>query len=245
MLGACLPYTEADAFCGPGGRAGSGGCSFRTCEPGELLDVASGTCLPRGLVHGSTSCGPDAAPLVEEGRVECVPALAACPRSTKPVAQAASRALGCEAGPACPPGTIVAPREHAGASCWPVVASTPDGPRVDLGSWVALALGPDGGIGADALCRPIARRPSAFGLSPGHEVQASVRVVLVVPDQDLTRLRATATARDAASGDALAPAALAVVRSSVDSLVEALRGLGGEASAAVADVTVRCPVRSL
>jgi hypothetical protein len=126
-----------------------------------------------------------------------------------------------------------------------VVSASPAGPRVDVGSWVALAIGPDGGAGTDALCRPIARRPGAFGLSPGHAVEVSLHVDFSIPDQDLTRLRAVVVGRDAATGASLSPAGAAVVRGSVDSLAEALRNLGGEASAAAVAVTVRCPVRSL
>jgi hypothetical protein len=114
-----------------------------------------------------------------------------------------------------------------------------------VGSWIALAIGPDGGQGTEAVCRPIARRPAAFGATPDHGLDISLQVGFSIPDQDLTRLRANVVARDAATGNSLAPAAAAVVRASVDSLGEALRGLGGEASAAAAEVTVRCSVRSL
>lgn len=72
-----------------------------------------------------------------------------------------------------------------------------------------------------------------------------MHVAFAIPDQDLTRVRALVSAQDAATGSPLPAPAVSVVRASVDALVDALRGLGGEASAAAVDVVVRCTVRSL
>jgi hypothetical protein len=80
---------------------------------------------------------------------------------------------------------------------------------------------------------------------PDHDLEVSLRLGLVIPDQDMTRAQALVTARDAAMGTPLAPAADGVIRASVETLVDALRGLGGEASAAAVEVAVRCTVRSL
>jgi len=118
-------------------------------------------------------------------------------------------------------------------------------PRVDVGAWAALAFGVDGGSGSPYLCRPLAQRPAAFELAPGKTMTVRVRVALTVPDQDLTLVDAGVRAIDAASGRPLPSAAQGVVRSAVASLVEPLRSLGGEASAAAVQVEVRCTIASL
>jgi hypothetical protein len=142
----------------------------------------------------------------------------------------------------CPPGTVAT---TTSAACWPIVTPTSRGPRVDVGAWVAFAVGADGGPGSEALCRPLAQRPAAFGLASERDVEVSLRVGLAFPDQDMTRAQVVVTAQDAVTGAALAPGADPVIRASVETLVGALRGLGGEASASAVQVVVRCTVRSL
>ncbi len=156
----------------------------------------------------------------------------------------------CAGPPRCPPGTIAGAVAEAVAgylrpACWPVVASTPRGPVVDVGVWTSSSIGLDGGRGADWLCRPLAQRPGAFGVAAEQSLEVLVHVALSVPDQDLTRARAVASALDASSGLGLSSAANEVVQAAVDTLVTALRALGGEANAAAASVAVRCTVRSL
>ncbi len=244
VLGACLEPRNAYAFCGAAGHAGPDGCAFRGCGGGESLDVATGKCIPMSLVHGGTSwCAPGAEAIVEEGRAACIPAADACPRGTKRLTD--SRGVDvCVGPPRCHAGTVAV----GGPACWPIVTGTPRGPRVDVGAWVAFALVPDGGVGSDVLCRPIAPRPAAFGISPGHGLDVWVTIALAIPDQDMTRVHALVSAREADArvhGGELASPARTVVQASVDALVDALRGLGGEASAAAANVAVRCSVQSL
>ncbi|MDP9036582.1 MAG: hypothetical protein M3O50_17405, partial [Myxococcota bacterium] len=139
--------------------------------------------------------------------------------------------------------------------CRPVVVAG-DGraPRVDVGSWAAIVLGADGGAGSEDLCRPLALRPAAFGLQPGSAVDVHLRISLIIPDQDIARVRAelrtvdvTATGpsrspKDTSAKRTLTPAAEDVVTRAIAPLVEALRGLGGESSAAAVDLSVRCSV---
>jgi hypothetical protein len=66
-----------------------------------------------------------------------------------------------------------------------------------------------------------------------------VAVALMVPDEDVSRVHAEVVARDGA-GRELPPANQALVSETVSSLVELLRGLGGESSAASAELEVRC-----
>jgi hypothetical protein len=125
------------------------------------------------------------------------------------------------------------------------------GSRVDVGAWAALALGIHGGRGSDALCQPLAARPSLFGaaLGPGlraadagvAEAAVHVAVSIALPDQDVSRLHAEVHARGP-DGGPVSPAAEALVSASVGTLLEALRSLGGEASAASVELEVSCTV---
>jgi hypothetical protein len=117
-------------------------------------------------------------------------------------------------------------------------------PLVDLGAWVALVLGVDGGPGSSDLCRPLDARPRALGLPPGGELALRLHITLSAPDDDITRLSAEVSAQGvAAAGATLPPAFAALVERSVTSLIEPLRGLGGETSATRVDVDVMCPLR--
>jgi hypothetical protein len=237
-----VPPAIGDAYCGPAARIGVDGCAFLACAEHEVLDGATGDCLPRRSVAtaGAIPCGDGGAPVAAFGRLECVAADAACPRGTRLAAGAT-----CQRPPSCPPGSLVA----AGEACRPVVTvgARGDLPRVDLGAWAALVLGADGGPGTSDLCRPLALRPDSFGLPPGGQGAVRVFIELVVPDQDITRVHARV--RGELSAEAfprpLSPEAEAVVRQSVATLVEPLRGLGGEASTAMVEVQVSCKVESL
>jgi hypothetical protein len=110
--------------------------------------------------------------------------------------------------------------------------------RIDLGAWVALALGVDGGPGTAALCAPLAQRPAAFGLEYGGSLTLNIRVALDVPDQDLSRVHAAVFAD--AAGRPLPLAGTTVLLGAVDSLVEALRSLGGVASTGAVELAVHC-----
>jgi hypothetical protein len=131
------------------------------------------------------------------------------------------------------------------------------GSRVDVGAWAALALGIHGGPGSDALCQPLAARPGVFeaGAAAGSRaadagsdaepMTVRVAVAISLPDQDVSRLQARLHAQLRAPGGSsgpLSPAAEALVAASVGTLLEALRSLGGEASAASVELEVSCAV---
>jgi hypothetical protein len=227
VLGACVDPAVGDSFCGPAARIGAAGCMFRVCSDREVLDLATGSCLtvrPR-LIGGPLACGVDAIPVIAAGQDSCVLRRATCPRGTNRVADS------CVRGPLCPPGTL--PDDGA---CRPVLA----GRTLDIGTWVSLALGIDGGFGSPELCRPLEQDPRVFGARPGIPVPLEIAIALSVPNQDVTRLRADVRARG--GNEPLAPAAEHSVRAAVDTLIELLRGLGGETNAASVDVRVRCLV---
>jgi hypothetical protein len=236
VLGACVTPAAGDAFCGPAARIGANGCEFRPCGPGERLDLGSGRCAPSVRPDANAApCAPGSAVLFANGHRACASADAACPRGTR-------RSGGvCVREPRCPPGSLAAPAERD--ACRAVVLAAQGGPtrrRVDVGSWTALAIGADGGRGSRDLCRPLEQQPELFEApEDGGAPAVQIRVHLSFPDQDLSRLSADIEGRDA-QGRPLQGSARRSVDAAVGSLVELLRGLGGEASAASVDVDVRC-----
>jgi hypothetical protein len=208
-----------------------------------VLDAATGVCLSKSavVVAGAALCGETTTAIVAQGRSFCVPKEAACPRGTD-----RDGAL-CAGRPVCPAGSL-ADR----SVCRPIVEDGRRGdlPRVDLGAWAAIVLGADGGSGTPDLCRPLSMRPDVFGPIQSGSSALSLRIVLYAPDQDLTRAYARVALtrlggeqqgeRTPAASRALSAEAESLALAFVSTLVEPLRGLGGEASAAIVEVSVSC-----
>ena len=250
VAGACVSPAFADAYCGKGARFRDGACAFRGCPDAQLLDVATGACVSSRtvrelagaqhvavLAHEGLACTAPATPVVDGSRVACVPASALCPRGTR-LARAGGR---CDPGVACRAGEIADPE---GPRC---VALLAEGSRtaayaVDVGAWARAVLGPDGGDGSPSLCQPLALRPAAFGIDARRTIEARIAIEIRFPENDVTLARATVDATDTATGAQLPSAAIALVEASVRGLVDTLRALGGEASAAATKTTVRCAV---
>jgi len=211
---------------------GRDGCAFRSCGSDEVVDVASGSCVAWAALgrHGAAPCAVGSAPVVESGRIACVAPDATCPRGTR------RDGATCARGPVCPPGAL--PDE---GGCRPVIASDGAGgpARVDVGAWTALAVGVDGGPGRPELCAPLTQQPASFGLEPRESATLNIRIALSIPDEDVSRVHASSVDADLA-GAPLAPRGQALLARAVDTLVEALRSLGGVSSAGVAEVRVRC-----
>jgi hypothetical protein len=175
-------------------------------------------------------------------------------------------------GPACPAGAALVVASHhtacipaddacprgrrlQGSACTSPPVARPDasGP-VDVGAWAARVLGPSGGPGAPDTCRPLAQRPDLFGLTPGQALTVHLSLRISVPDQDLSRIYA-----DVRTQPLLPRPADALVRSAVETSIEALRGtaLAGRGSrqtdeitgprqgSGTADLEVTCTVKSL
>jgi hypothetical protein len=252
VLGACVPPPVADAYCGPVGKAtASGACAFPVCAADEAVDVDAGcTPLLALLDGGPRSCGPGGSLVVEDRRRVCIPAGAACPRGSQ--AQGGT----CTYAPGCPPGSL----PDAGG-CRAVVLRGAHGARlVDLGAWAALVLGVDGGPASSDLCRPLEAHPLALGRSPGDDVALRLHVTLSAPGSDVTRVSAEVRAQGPATSQAdpvhavplpssvpafsTLSALSTLAERAVASLIEPLRGLGGETTAARVDVDVHCRLKS-
>jgi len=233
VLGACVPPPVADAYCGPAARAtASGACVFLACGADDAVDVDTG-CVPLGaLLHGGPrSCAAGATLAIEGRRSVCIPADAACPRGTR-----ASGAL-CAHSPQCPPGTLT----ESGGTCRPVVLRGDGGSRVvDLGAWAALVLGADGGPASADLCRPLQTRPAALEVGAADRVSLRLRIALSAPGNDVTRVSAAVHVTSPGAAHPPPGAAAALAETAVATLLEPLRGLGGETTATRVDVEVRC-----
>src|SRR5512143_2603663 len=58
VLGACVGFELADAFCGADARIQPGGaCAPKLCEPGRALELESGLCLPAARTLAAMSGG--------------------------------------------------------------------------------------------------------------------------------------------------------------------------------------------
>ena len=284
VTGQCLPASSvADAarVARAGGVARVGGAAGAAGAAGDAAGMAASAEARTGV-----SCGDGGAPAVIDARSVCVPADVACPRGTRRAGVACARLA------SCPPGSLpVALAVDGGAaSCRPVVTvgARSDLRRVDIGAWSAIVLGVDGGPGTPDLCRPLALRRGELGLPQGVSGSVSVRIALVAPDQDMTRVHARVEARvrqdgtqdemqnqtqnehDTQAGTEpegahepaheeehepehqpehqtrrsdlrpLSADASVLVERALDTLIEPLRSLGGEASAAVFDFGVTC-----
>jgi len=245
-MGACVEPGLAEVFCAPGARMTADGCTFRSCDAGEQVDVATGECVSRTSLPGADSTCPDGTvAAIASSRLYCVPGDAGCPRGTR---RAAARATHppCQRPARCPPGSL-----GDGAACAPIAFSREragadpsfgTGVAIDLGAWVSRALGIDGGPGSSELCRPLEMRPDLFPVERGAAlVPLDIQVAISVPDQDVTQVHASVAVR---APEPLSLQAENAVRGAVGTLVELFRSLGGDATSASANVRVKCTVGS-
>ena len=91
------------------------------------------------------------------------------------------------------------------------------------------------------------QRPAVFGVNPGQTLAVGIHLTLTIPDQDLARLHAAVTglASGARQLSLATKAAREVIDTAVATLLEPLRSLGGESSAAAVDISVTCEVARL
>lgn len=163
--------------------------------------------------------------------------------------------------PRCPAGSLA-----SAGRCRPILVPRYAGmPVVDLGAWASIVLGIDGGPGSSDLCRPLEGAPATFGVERGQSLVVELRVAITVPDEDISRVRADVdvnaevyagppkaepakpepTKADADTARPLPPAAGPAAAASVGSLLEALRGLGGQSIATRTEVAVQCTISNL
>jgi hypothetical protein len=212
------------------------------------VDVVTGRCIQTHSPDApdASVCADAGLPLLEDGRLTCAPSDATCPRGSR---RAAGLAV-CERSPRCPAGSVA---DGSGCRAIVTVGGQYGGHRVDVGAWAALVLGFDGGSGSRELCQPLQQNSASLTLP--HAAAVQVAVSLTVPDQDISRVRAevqvvTTQTEDRDRGvvsDEEPPRAgvdlQRLASADVATLLEALRGLGGEATAAAVEVRLRCELR--
>jgi hypothetical protein len=121
-----------------------------------------------------------------------------------------------------------------------VFAEGPERTRVDLGTFLALAVGRDGGAASPDLCRPLALRALLFGVAAEHLHGIKLRLTVTAPDQDLTRLVVATQAYGDSRSLGLSVGLENDLRAAAATLLEPLRGVGGEASAAETTLEIAC-----
>ena len=247
VAGACVPDDDARDYCGKAAAPAGGGCAPGSCAGNGPLDLASGECVPMLKLkklalaqhidlkeEGALGCSnPEASLAVEGETFACLPAAATCGRG------AGWSDGACRADPPCPEGSVLDP---TGACVW-VMRREGNDRLLDVGTWVRLVIGPDGGNGSSAICGPLLQRPWLAGVVPHGRAAIGVRVDLVFPDNDVHEARVTASARkDVGPHAGEAMPSIPVVARQLEPVWKALRALGGMANAASATVEVRCTV---
>jgi hypothetical protein len=168
---------------------------------------------------------------VGQGHARCIDQASSCGRGSRWMGS------GCGTAPACPPGQLA-----DGAACVSFVrpGAARAGHIVDIGVWVRLTIGPDGGTGSPDVCAPIARRPWLFtGMVGPTPTLLKAQLTFVFPDNDVTRVHLQLGLSDGSKHPA-PQAAAGLLEESAGPLLEALRSAGGMASAASVTTTVSC-----
>ena len=244
--GGCVSPRETSAFCGAGARWDGERCVTAACVKGEARDTSNGGCvvartlremaLRDHLVLESDQilgCHDAYALVVSGGHPACLPDAATCARGARFIDGSCVAEIACNAG-----------EVRDGGRCWPIVApgAARDAYAIDVSRWSSIVLGPDGGKGASDLCGPLAESPRALGVGPSGKVDARIEIELNFPDNDVTQVTSRVRVRDGSSDRPLPSDGASLAARSIDSLVSALRALGGSASAASVTTHVTCTI---
>jgi hypothetical protein len=246
IAGACLADDDARAYCGKVARPVPGGCAPGSCPTGEPLDLASGECVPRlrlrklGVAHKvalkedtSLGCAKDGITLSVEGAsFACLPQATQCGRG------AHWSDASCHPDAACAPGSV----PDASGACVIVLHRERDESVLDVGTWLRLVVGVDGGEGTAAICGPLVRRPWIAEVVAHGNATLDVEADLVFPNNDVSQARVTVHARRRFDPHSAEPLAMLAVTEHLEPVWKALRAVGGVASAASVSAEVHCPV---
>ncbi len=242
FFGACLGANELPRFCGDAARPSAAGCAFVRCAPGDVLDRASGVCLPLGSQRGlakalgvglydteTLGCDSDQSLVASGHTAGCAKPTDTCGVGMHAVADAGA----CVAVPTCGPGTLYS---AADGRCLRVLSSFDDAPLVDVALWLRAAIGPDGGEGTTTVCAPLRDDVRLAGASEQtFDVEVELRALANETTNADLRLKVEV-------GLAPSEAARGLVEHGLRPVVTALRALGGLTNAASATVRVHCPV---
>jgi hypothetical protein len=113
---------------------------------------------------------------------------------------------------------------------------------LDVGTWLRLVVGVDGGEGTAAICGPLVRRPWIAEVVAHGDATIDVLADLVFPDNDVSQARVTVHARRRFDPHSAEPLAMLAVAEQLEPVWKALRAVGGVASAASVSAEVHCAV---
>lgn len=240
FFGACMGAEALPAFCGKAARPDKGGCAFVPCRPGDVLERASGVCLPTGSQRAmaktlgiglyddeTLGCDGDAVLVARGEGAACAPVDQSCAAGMRPKKDA-----GCVALEACAAGTVYRASEDR---CVRVVSALDDGALVDLAQWMVSVFGPDGGEGTTTVCGPL-RADGRFGQTTEEDVGFLLELRALGNEVANAELRLSLTNPGAPES------ARAVVDRGLRAPMDALRSMGGLANAATATTRVHCPL---
>ncbi len=246
--GGCLTVEAANEYCGKGAHFENGGCTPNRCPPGLEVDQDTGYCMtPQQATQVATNMGipvgqnqrlgcPPGEQLVVEGpQAACVPKGQTCGRDEF------WDGANCRKSIICPPGSGFDPNTQ---TCIKFAnADTRSAPyTVDLGTWMRMAYGPNGGAGTSSFCGSFNKHPLAFGIPAGATMRVRVTVQVQAPDNQVSAARVmTLTVNDATGQPAPAKGASEVQRAAEGTLASLVSG-GGKANATSSVATVVCPV---
>jgi hypothetical protein len=238
VLGACVEPHEANAYCGRARVFEGGRCVPRACPEAQRADWVTGECLgARALrtiaTHQHVVVGEDetlgchdgSALVIASGRARCV---------DEGDAGAAWAEFPCVRGAAF---------DAQLGRCVRVVSSSNEGMLVDVATWTRAVFGADGGPGSARFCERIGVDPFAFGVDVAAETTTRIAIQLDFPNNDITQLHGRIWVAEDGGASRLPPSATTFAETTLRPFVEALRAIGGTASAASVSSVVRCVVR--
>jgi hypothetical protein len=222
--GACVGRSTADRYCGPAARWGDGACEARTCGGAQVIDEVTGACLG---TRDLRAVAERQHVMIDEEHV------AGCDEGA--VLRVAASHLRC-----APRDTSAPPRDRCGSGsvldvssgrCLPLT----DDRTVDVVAWARAVLG------APEFCAKVTSDPAAYGTPHGATSFVDLDVDLVLPDNDVTLVRARARATEEPAAGArrgVSPAADALIERALVAEADILRAIGG----ASVSTHVRCVV---
>ncbi|WP_394825957.1 hypothetical protein [Pendulispora albinea] len=219
---------------------------MRACPPDNVLDLDSGSCLPPGAMRSlaraqgigteddsTFTCAPDASLVASGQALRCLPLAAICPRGWRwnTDEKRCARLRSCAAGELADP-----VRDR----CARVIAPAGDRDVIDVGAWIALAIGPYGGNGSPDFCGMLARTPGQLGRTTVTTLR--IDIAIDFPDNDANAAHIRFRASEAPAGPLLSGQAERAVERAITSSLDPLRTMGGDTSSSTVETSVVCAV---
>ena len=226
LLAERAEHDDAGAAARRGAGGGGGGGAKE-----EEADGGGNSAEARSERDAGAGClSPEAGLIVEGTSIGCLSRAFECGRGAR------WRGGACHADPVCPLGSIV----DAQGGCVTVLQKVRGEAVLDVGAWIRVMVGPDGGDGSAAICGPLEERPWRAGVIPHGNAKVEVQVDFVFPDNDVKGAKVTVSAKKRIDPHVMETATLVPAARYLDPVWNALRSLGGVANASSASVRVHC-----